>query len=71
MAVYCSFDCAYIGAVCDFCKHYNFNGDDKGCYTGEGWCNFHHLQKDPDQSCPNDFYCASADKVKGQTNEPL
>lgn len=22
--------------VCDFCKHYNFNGNELGCYTRDG-----------------------------------
>jgi hypothetical protein len=64
MPVYCSFECSYIGAVCDFCKHYDFNGDKNGAYTGDGWCKLHQIQKDPENGCDNDFHCTSADKEK-------
>ncbi len=67
MAIYCTFDCAAVGPVCDFCKHYHFNGDEKGRYTGEGWCNFHQHQIDPEGGC-EDFYCQSVDK-KEKVNE--
>lgn len=36
------------GACCDFCKSYDFNGN--------GYCNIHSKQKDPEESC-NDFHC--------------
>ena len=30
----------------DPCKHYNFNGDEEGCYTGDGW---YTLRDEPDE----------------------
>ncbi len=69
MAKYCSFDCAFTGPVCDFCKHYNFNGDSLGRYTGEGYCKLTMKQMDPEQgSNCNDFYCRTIDKKKEEEN---
>lgn len=42
--------------LCDFCKHYNFNGDENGAYTENGFCTFHNQKKDPSDFC-EDFYC--------------
>lgn len=55
---------------CDFCKHYDFRGDENGAYTGDGWCNLHTKQIDPEDEC-DDFYCFKADEnpVKGEANE--
>lgn len=45
--------------ACDFCTHYNFNGDDEGCYTGDGYCNLHKENSDPGDTC-EDFHCSRA-----------
>ena len=58
--------------LCDFCIHYNFNGEDikdesgkvvaKGAiYVGKGFCTKHHRQQDPEDSC-EDFHCENADR---------
>lgn len=46
--------------VCDFCKHYEFNGDEEGKYTGNGYCKFHMKLMDPGDGC-EDFYCNDYD----------
>jgi hypothetical protein len=48
-------------AVCDFCKHYNFNGNADGAYTGDGWCRLHFRPEDPGSGC-YDFHCKRADE---------
>jgi hypothetical protein len=52
-------------AACDFCKHYSFNGDDQGRYTGDGYCNLNQESSDPGSFC-EDFHCfrAESDPVK-------
>ena len=58
MAKFCSEDCERQGAICDFCKFYDFNGDEDGAYTGEGWCNKFGKQKDPEEGWNCDkFIC--------------
>ena len=51
----CSDDCY---PICDFCKYYRFNGDECGCYIGEGFCNLCQEPRDPWEGC-DDFYCFS------------
>jgi hypothetical protein len=46
-------------AVCDFCKHYAFNGDEDGHYTGDGWCTLHRRDQDPGGGCER-FHCHKA-----------
>jgi heat shock protein HslJ len=46
--------------ICDSCKHYEFNGDEKGRYTGNGYCNKHQEQMSPERYC-DDFHCSKAD----------
>lgn len=45
-----------VPAVCDFCRYYDFNADDQGRYTGDGYCRFHHQPMDPGDGCEN-FHC--------------
>ena len=45
---------------CDFCRHYDFNADEQGRYTGNGWCRLHQQQKDPGSMC-DDYHCSEAD----------
>lgn len=52
--------CEECPVACDFCKHYNFNGDKNGCYTGDGYCNLHSEQIDPGGYC-DDYYCKRVD----------
>lgn len=47
-------------AVCDFCKHYAFNGNELGEYTGDGFCNLHRQQRDPADGC-REFHCSQAE----------
>lgn len=44
--------------ICDTCRHYNFNGDKAGAYTGKGRCEHpdHPGPKEPEAACP-DFDC--------------
>ena len=56
MAVYCCKECEQTGPVCDYCAHYDFNGDANGFYTGDGWCKFHEKPIDPLSGC-DDYVC--------------
>lgn len=44
--------------ICDFCVHYDFNGDEQGAYTDEGRCVHpaHPHPAEPDETCA-DFKC--------------
>jgi len=46
--------------ICDFCKHYDFNGEEYPdgaiVYVGKGYCNKHNKQSDPDDGC-NHYVC--------------
>lgn len=53
MAVYCD---TCLGDVCDYCRWYDFNGDEDGCYTGDGWCRLHGRHSDPEDGC-SEFHC--------------
>lgn len=48
--------------ACDFCRLYNFNGDETGAYLGEGYCVFYERPQEPGDYC-DDFVC-SRYKVK-------
>ena len=41
---------------CDFCKHYNFNGDRKGRYLYIGYCSLYKKKSEPWDGCKR-FYC--------------
>ncbi|MGB8717594.1 MAG: hypothetical protein WCD66_14745 [Rhodanobacteraceae bacterium] len=56
MAIYCG---SCLGAICDFCRWYDFNGDTEGCYTGDGFCRLHRGQRDPGDACEH-FHCRNA-----------
>lgn len=49
----CAEDCI---PACDFCRHYDFNGDEEGRYIGEGICNLHNIGRHPGEEC-EDFHC--------------
>lgn len=49
--------------LCDFCDHYNFNADEKGRYTGNGWCTLRNEPSEPYDYC-EDFYCFLINKEK-------
>lgn len=53
MAKYCK-TCP--GSVCDFCKWYDFNGNEEDGYTGDGFCRRWQSPRDPDDGC-NEFIC--------------
>ncbi len=57
-------------AVCDFCRHYQFNGEPEErrgkiiqIYVDKGFCEFHQKRKDPGEGegC-DDFYCFKLEK---------
>ena len=62
MAKFCSEHCEETGAICDFCKFYDFNGDEEGAYTGDGHCNKFDVQKDPEDGLGcEEFICFKAE----------
>ena len=75
MPKFCSKECEEIGAVCDFCKYYDYNGKDlvgedgkiykQAIYVGKGYCRLHKEHRDPYEGC-NDFVCF---KIKEKNNE--
>jgi len=58
MAVFCENEPCY--AICDFCKHYNFNGiphPRRGeMYVDKGCCKLHFMRSDPMDGCDY-FHC--------------
>jgi hypothetical protein len=50
----CNEDCI---PVCDFCLYYEFNADDEGAYTGDGWCSYNKKAVEPYDMCKY-FYCS-------------
>ncbi len=54
-------DCKDVPVCCDHCKHYEFNGNEKGHYTGDGMCTLHDTNKNPGQVC-DDYYCKTLDR---------
>ena len=58
MAIFCNAVCEQDGSICEFCKFYDFNGNEEGAYTGNGWCNKFNKQKEPYQGygC-SEFVC--------------
>lgn len=44
--------------ICDFCRFYNFNGNENGAYVGEGRCDHpdHPRASEPGDGC-EDFDC--------------
>lgn len=57
--IYCGNCVGEFGACCDFCKFYDFNGNEDGAYTGEGYCNKYAERKDPEDVC-SEFHCERA-----------
>jgi hypothetical protein len=60
---YCSKDCQDLNSpigICDHCKFYDFNGDEDGAYTGDGYCRLHDMPSDPHDGC-EDFVCFRVD----------
>lgn len=49
----CSHDCP---AICDYCIWFDFNGDDFGAYTDDGYCRVNGENKWPEDECEN-FVC--------------
>lgn len=48
--------CEEIAICCDFCLHFEFNGDQQGRYTGDGYCKLLKIPQDPGNVC-DDFHC--------------
>lgn len=42
---------------CDFCRLFNFNGDENGVYVGRGYCVKFEIKSDPGDVCGT-FICA-------------
>ncbi len=66
MAIYCR---TCLGALCDFCLWYDFNGDEDGGYTGDGYCRLHKFNHEPDEGCDS-FHCKLA-KEGNSVSGPL
>lgn len=49
-------DCHPRATCCDFCIHFDFNADENGSYTDDGYCRLHKKPSDPDDGC-DDFHC--------------
>ena len=56
MAVYCD---SCLGDMCVQCFWYQFNGDEDGAYTDDGYCRLHRCHADPEDAC-GDFHCTLA-----------
>jgi len=56
---YCSPECKDT-AICDFCINFEFNGDEDGAYTDDGYCKFHKRAADPVDNACSEFHCMSA-----------
>lgn len=59
----CSEECEKYNAICDFCKYYDFNGNEGGGYTGDGYCNLYKVSKEPFDDCKR-FYCKNIEEEK-------
>jgi hypothetical protein len=67
MPTYCpTCDPGYM--CCDFCKHYSFNGNEQGAYTGNGHCDLHKRPEDPGSFC-DDYYCSFMESEDGEREE--
>lgn len=64
MPTFCS-KCDPHATLCDFCKFYEYRGDEFGTYVNKGWCQKWKAPKDPDDGC-GEFYCMNVDKEKSQ-----
>jgi hypothetical protein len=53
--------CSLDEGCCDFCKFFDFNGDEDGCYTDDGWCRKHSRKTDPGDLCA-DYRCDACDQ---------
>lgn len=49
---------------CDFCKSFDFNGNEEGLYTGDGYCTKHKEDKGPGDGVCDDYYCELCNKDK-------
>jgi hypothetical protein len=56
VATYCG---TCLGTMCDFCIWHDYNGDEDGVYTGDGYCRLHKRDADPGDGCDS-FHCRSA-----------
>jgi hypothetical protein len=62
LAKFCNDECEHLGAICDFCVHYDFNGDEDGTYTGDGWCRKLQKSSEPHYGC-DEFVCFRIEKL--------
>lgn len=44
--------------ICDYCRFYNFNPGQGGCYMGKGYCVLNEKNMDPSDGCKK-FICFS------------
>jgi len=49
-------NCDERGLCCDHCAYFQFNGDEQGRYTGDGWCRLHKRPEDPAGLC-DEYFC--------------
>jgi len=59
-------NCDIYSRICDYCKHYQFNGEDRDgkhgpVYVDKGCCSLHFLRSDPHHGCEY-FYCFKVDE---------
>ena len=60
--------------VCDFCKHFNFNGEDRGskhgpAYVDKGCCVVHFMRCDPGDSVCDWFECEFINRYGEREND--
>ena len=61
--------CNPLTCICDFCKHYQFNGKSlKQRYFGNGCCKLHFLPSHPTGVCEY-FYCIKYDEDKKEAGK--
>jgi hypothetical protein len=63
MSVYCNSECEIVGAVCDFCIHYQ-DDNTNGKFQGEGLCKAKEIRVEAYFSCDDDFHYFQAEDSK-------
>lgn len=58
--------------ICDFCRFYQFNGDENGVYIDKGMCEHpdHAGRRDPADGC-EDFVCGVCNPPAADRTSPL
>jgi hypothetical protein len=61
-------ECEPEANCCDFCKHYKFNANERGAYTGNGMCSYHNRPQDPSDFVCDDFECFKFQNIMDDKN---